>query len=155
PVLDWKISAATTGTLYAEYLNSHDLHDSGLPIIGSRLPAVPVDRSLESGSEVHTSDFRVGAKASHKFAHDLTLDLPLDARWTQSPRSPGVAISDDGLDPSLCTAASCPVQREAVSIPTSRGYTDFISADVTGEAKLWGTRHSLLSGLDLFQSVEY
>jgi iron complex outermembrane receptor protein len=154
PVVTWNSSDSTANTLYAEYLNSHDTHDSGLPIIGSRLPPVPVERSLEAGGDVHTTDFRIGLKGSHAFADGWILRHHLDARWIKSPQSPQAALSDDGLDPATCTTGRCPVDRELVSIPVSRGHTYFASMDARRDIELWGMRHSILAGLDLFEAVQ-
>jgi len=156
PVLNWSPYEGTTTTLYAEFLDSHDLHDSGLPVIGNQLPPVPVTRSLETGNEVHTTDFRVGLKGTDAFYdEDWFLDFHLDGRWTQSPRSPGVALSADGLDPASCNPQSCPVTRELVSIPVSHGFTTFLSVDARGDFDFASTEHSLLVGLDGFVSAEY
>ena len=154
PTVTWNSSDSTANTLYAEYLNSHDTHDSGLPIIGSRLPPVPVERSLEAGGDVHTTDFRMGLKGSHALADGWTLRHHLDARWIKSPQSPQAALSDDGLDPATCKTWQCPVDRELVSIPVSRGHTYFASIDARRDIELWGMRHSMLAGLDLFDAVQ-
>jgi iron complex outermembrane recepter protein len=154
PVVTWNSSDTTANTLYAEYLNSHDTHDSGLPIIGSRLPPVPVERSLEAGGDVHTTDLRVGLKGSHAFADGWTLRHHLDVRWIKSPQSPQAALSDDGLDPATCKTGQCPVDRELVSIPVSRGHTYFASTDARRDIEIFGMRHSMLAGLDLFEAVQ-
>jgi iron complex outermembrane receptor protein len=154
PVVTLNSSDRTANTLYAEYLNSHDTHDSGLPIIGSQLPSVPVERSLEVGGDVHTTDLRVGLKGSHALADGWTLRHHLDARWIKSPQAPQAALSDDGLDPATCTTEHCPVNRELVSIPVSRGHTYFASVDARRDIELWGMRHSILAGLDLFEAVQ-
>lgn len=155
PAVRWNLSAATSATMYAEYLDSRDRHDSGLPVIGEKLPPVPITRSLETGSEVHTLDWRVGLKGSHAFSNGWTVRLHADGRWTQSPRSAGLAISDDGLSPSTCSASACPVQRELVIEPVSRGHTYFVSLDAHGDVSFWRTRHSLLAGVDEFLSLGY
>lgn len=152
PVVTWNLSAATSETLYAEYLNSHDAHDSGLPVIGNQLPPVPIERSLELGGDIHTTDYRVGLKGSHVFADGWTLRHHLDARWVSSPQTLQAALSDDGLDAAACTAASCPVNRELVSMPESSGHTYFISVDALRDFSLWFLRDSLLIGTDVFTS---
>jgi iron complex outermembrane receptor protein len=160
PVVTWSSSNVTSSTLYAEYLNSHDFHDSGLPVIKGPnfgwgpLPAVPVGRSLETGGEIHTTDIRIGIKGSHVFADGWTIRHHLDARWVTSPQLPQAALSDDGLGSTECTPARCPVNRELVSIPESRGHTYFASLDARRDFNFWGVRHSVLTGLDLFASLE-
>ncbi|MEA3181784.1 MAG: iron complex outerrane recepter protein [Gammaproteobacteria bacterium] len=160
PVVTWNSSALTSTTLYAEYLDSHDFHDSGLPVIKGPnfgwgpLPAVPVGRSLESGGEIHTTDIRIGIKGSHVFADGWIIRHHLDARWVTSPQLPEAALSDDGLDSTGCTPARCPVNRELVSIPESHGHTYFASLDARRDFNFWGVRHSVLTGLDLFASNE-
>jgi len=153
PVVTWNISSATSETLYAEYLNSHDVHDSGLPVIGSELPPVPSARSLEVGGDIHTKDYRIGIKGSHVFGDGWMLRHHVDARWESAPQTPQAAISDDGVDPAACTMRSCPVNRELVSIPGSSGHTYFISVDALKDYSFWGMRHSLLLGTDLFSST--
>jgi iron complex outermembrane recepter protein len=155
PVLTWKPAEATEATVYGEYLNSHDRNDSGLPVIGDQLPPVPVQRSLETGGEVHTTDVRVGIKGSHTFTDGWIIRLHLDARWTKSPRSPGLELAADGLDPTSCVPTACPVQRELVAIPVSYGHTYFASLDAQWNFSLWWTRHAILIGVDEFQSYEY
>jgi iron complex outermembrane recepter protein len=152
PVVTWNLSAATAETLYAEYLNSHDAHDSGLPVIGNQLPPVPIERSLEVGGDIHTTDYRVGLKGSHVFEAGWTLRHHLDARWVSSPQTLQAALSDDGLDAAACTAASCPVNRELVSMPESSGHTYFMSVDALRDFSWWFVRDSLLIGTDLFES---
>jgi len=152
PVVTWNSSEATSTTFYAEYLNSHDVHDSGLPVVGSQLPQVPIDRSLEVGGDVHTKDYRIGIKGSHVFRDGWTVRHHFDARWINSPQAPQAALSDDGLDPSTCTTGSCPVNREIVAIPESRGHTFFISVDALRDFSFWKIRNSWLMGTDVFAS---
>lgn len=155
PVVRWDPSETTSATMYAEHLDSRDHHDSGLPVIGARLPPVPITRTLESGSEVHTLDWRLGLKGSHAFENGLNVRLHVDARWTESPRSIGLSISDDGLNPSACSVSSCPVQRALVVVPVSHGHTYFVSVDAQDDFSLWETQHSVLAGVDEFLSKGY
>jgi iron complex outermembrane receptor protein len=152
PVVTWNLSAATAETLYAEYLNSHDAHDSGVPVIGNQLPPVPIERSLEAGGDIHTTDYRVGLKGSHVFEAGWTLRHHLDARWVSAPQTLQAALSDDGLSAAACTPAGCPVNRELVSMPQSSGHTYFLSVDALREFSWWLVRDSLLVGTDLFAS---
>ena len=152
PVVTWNLSESTSETLYAEYLNSHDPHDSGLPVIGNRLPPVPIERSLEAGGDIHTTDYRVGLKGSHVFEDGWTLRHHVDARWVSSPQTLQAALSDDGLDAAACTPANCPVNRELVSMPHSSGHTYFLSVDALRDFSWWRFHDSLLVGTDLFAS---
>jgi len=152
PVVTWNSSESTSTTFYAEYLNSHDVHDSGLPVIGSRLPQVPSDRSLEVGGDIHTKDYRIGIKGSHVFRSGWTVRHHEDARWIDSPQAPQAALSDDGLDASTCAPQSCPVNREIVSMPQSVGHTFFISLDALRDFSFWVINNSVLVGTDVFSS---
>lgn len=155
PVVTWKSSPRTETTAYLEYLNSHDPSDSGLPIVGSLLPPVPVSRSVEEGGEIHTTDLRVGVRGSHAFDTGWTLTHHEDARWIKAPQAPQLALAADGLEASQCSPASCPVLRELVSIPIARGYTYYASVDGTHDWSFWDTQHTLLVGTDFFQSESY
>jgi len=152
PVVTWNSSQATSTTFYGEFLDSHDVHDSGLPIVGDRLPPVPAERSLEVGGEIHTKDYRIGIKGSHVFADGWILRHHFDARWTTTPQTPQAALSDDGLDATRCMTGSCPVSRELVSIPESSGHTYFASVDALRDFSIWILRDSLLVGTDYFSS---
>lgn len=155
PVLTWSPSQRTETTAYLTYLDSHDPSDSGIPIIGNRIPAVPISRSLDEGGEVHTTDLRVGARGSHTFQDGWTLHHHLDMRWLDTPQAPQVALAADGLDPNQCSASDCPVKRLLFVIPISRGYTRYASVEMTRDLRAWGTRHSLLLGVELFQTASY
>ena len=155
PVVTWKSSPQTETTAYLEYLNSHDPSDSGLPVVGSLLPAVPVSRSVEEGGEIHTTDLRVGVRGSHAFDTGWTLTHHEDARWIEAPQAPQLALAADGLEAIQCSPASCPVARELVSIPVAHGYTYYASFDGTRDLSLWHTQHALLVGSDFFQTESY
>jgi iron complex outermembrane recepter protein len=152
PVVTWTSAEATSTTFYAEYLNSHDVHDSGLPVFGSLVPQVPIDRSLEAGGDIRTTDYRIGVKGSHVFRDGWTVRHHVDARWINSPQAPQAALSDDGLDAAACTTESCPVNRELVAIPESRGHTFFISVDALHDYPFWLIQNAVLVGTDVFAS---
>jgi iron complex outermembrane recepter protein len=152
PVLTWRASDTTEVTAYLEYLNSLDPSDSGQPIIGDRLPPIPASRSFDDGGEIHTTDLRVGLEASHIFADGWATHAHLDARWLQAPQAPQIALAADGLLPIQCGPSVCPVDRELVSIPTSRGYTYYASVDASRDFSFWHTRHSVLLDTDFFQT---
>jgi len=154
PAVTWKISRATEETAYLEYLDSHDPSDSGLPIIGSRLPPVPIERSLDEGGDVYTRDLRFGVRGTHRFANGWTIRHDLEARRLSAPQSPQIALSADGVSPSSCSLNSCALSRALVSVPEAVGETEHGSVDATRDFALWRTRHSLLLGIDLFQSKE-
>jgi iron complex outermembrane recepter protein len=152
PVVTWNVDAQTALTGYLEYLNSHDYGDSGLPIIGNRLPNAPISRSFDAGGEIHTTDLRVGVEASHRFDNELTLSAHLDARWLHAPQSPQIALAADGLVPVQCQVSSCPVDRSLIAIPKSSGHTYFVSIDAFRDFSFWHTRHSVLADVEFFQS---
>jgi iron complex outermembrane recepter protein len=152
PVITWKANETTDVTTYLEYLNSHDPSDSGLPIIGNRLPAAPSSRSLDEGGVIHTTDFRIGIEASHSFADGWTTRAHLDGRWVRTPQAPQIALAADGLVPIQCSPRVCPVNRQLVSIPTAGGYTAYASLDAAGEFHFWHTRHSLLAQVEFFET---
>jgi iron complex outermembrane recepter protein len=155
PVVTWKSSPQTTTTAYLEYLNSHDPGDSGLPVVGSLTPSVPISRSVEEGGEIHTSDLRVGVRGSHLFDDEWSLTHHEDARWVGAPQAPQLALAADGLEASQCNPASCPVARELIAIPVAHGYTYYVSVDMAREFSLWHTRHAVLMGTDFFQAESY
>jgi iron complex outermembrane receptor protein len=154
PAVTWAPSQRTSETAYLEYLNSHDPSDSGLPLVGYRLPAVPIERSLDEGGEVQTTDLRFGLKGTHAFADGWTMSHHLEGRWLHAPQSPQVALAADGLGLGSCHPGYCPVKRQLVSIPVARGNQTLASVDLTGGASIWRTHHSVLVGFEYFQSVE-
>jgi iron complex outermembrane receptor protein len=154
PTVTWKLAAATEETVYLEYLDSHDPSDSGLPIIGNRLPSVPIERSLDEGGEVHTNDLRLGLRGRHAFAAGWVIRHHLEARRLRAPQSPQVALAADGLDPASCNVSSCSVSRALVSVLDASGETEYGSVDLTRDFSLGRTRHSFLTGLEVFQSLE-
>jgi iron complex outermembrane receptor protein len=153
PVVTWALSQKTSETAYLEYLNSHDPSDSGLPTLGYQLPSVPIERSLDEGGEIQTTDLRFGLKGTHVFADGWTMSHHLEGRWLHAPQSPQIALATDGI-PTLCQPGHCPVKRQLVSIPVSRGNQALASVDLTGGASIWRTRHSVLMGFEYFQSLE-
>lgn len=155
PVLTWSPSTQTQTTAYLEYLNSHDPSDSGLPVIGNRIPTVPIDRSLDEGGEVHTTDLRAGVRGSYTFQNGWTLRHHLDSRWLHTPQAPQVALAADGLDPNQCNTTHCTVERTLLAIPVSRGYTGYASVELARDLSAWRTTHSLLAGVEYFQTSSY
>ena len=155
PVVTWKSSPQTETTAYLEYLNSHDPSDSGLPVVGSLLPPVPVSRSVEEGGEIHTTDLRLGVRGSHTFDDDWSLTHHEDVRWIQAPQAPQLALAADGLEAIQCNPSSCPIARELVAIPAAHGYTYYASIDLARTFSLWRTQHAVLLGTDFFQTGSY
>jgi iron complex outermembrane receptor protein len=155
PVVTWKARDTTAFTAYLEYLNSRDPSDSGLPLIGDRLPTLPRSHSFDEGGQIHTTDLRVGIEASHDFADGWTTSAHLDARWLHAPQSPQIALAADGLVPIQCSVTVCPVDRQLVAIPTAQGYTYYASVDGTRDFYFWHMRHSVLVDIDFFQTGAY
>ena len=155
PVVTWKLSEKTETTFYLEYLNSHDPVDSGLPVIGGHLPPVPVERTVEDGGEVHTTDLRVGVRGSHVFDNGWTERHSVDARWLQTPQSPQLALADDGLSAADCSPSRCPVGRQLLTIPVATGSTYYGVVNLTRDWEFWRTRHSFMVGMDYMRSVEH
>ena len=155
PVLTWNASPHTQTTTYLEYLNSHDPSDSGIPIVGNHIPTVPLSRSLDEGGQVHTTDLRIGVRGSHSFQNGWTLRHHLDARWLHTPQAPQIALAADGLDPGRCSLSHCPVKRLLLATPVSRGYTTYASLELARDFQAWRTRHSLLTGVEFFQTGSY
>jgi len=150
PVATWKISPQSETTGYLEYLHSDDPTDSGLPLIGSTIPPVPIARRLEDGGAVHTRDLRVGVRGLHAFSDRWSMRYHVDGRWLKTPQSPQLALADDMLDPSLCSPASCPVNQLLFAIPVSRGQTYYSSAELLGSLTSWGAQHHVLFGAEYF-----
>lgn len=155
PVITWKASDRTAVTAYLEYLNSHDPSDSGLPVIGDRLPPVPASRSLDEGGQIHTTDLRIGVEASHDFSDGWTTSAHLDARWLHAPQAPQIALAADGLVSIQCNADVCPVDRQLVAIPTAQGYTYYASVGATRDFSFWHMQHSLLTDVEFFETGAY
>jgi iron complex outermembrane recepter protein len=155
PVVTWKPTPQTQTTAYLEYLDSHDPADSGLPVVGSLLPAVPASRSLEEGGEIHTTDLRLGVRGSHTFDDEWSLTHHEDARWIQAPQAPQLALAADGLETLQCSPSSCPVARELVAIPVAHGQTYYASVDLARPFSFWRTQHAVLLGTDFFQAESY
>lgn len=155
PVVTWKLSEKTASTFYLEFLNSHDPVDSGLPVIGGRLPPVPVERTVEDGGDVHTTDLRVGVRGSHGFDDGWTERHYLDARWLRTPQSPQLALSDDGLAAADCSPSHCPVGRQLLAIPSARGAAYNGALNFSHDWQVWRMRHSFLVGMDYLRSSEH
>lgn len=155
PALTWKPSAGTETTAYLEYLNGHDPTDSGFPVVGSHIPNIPIARSFDEGGEVHTTDLRAGIRGSYTLQSGWTLRNHLDARWLRTPQAPEIAMAADGLSSEYCDSSYCPVTRTLVAIPISRGFTGYASVELTRELSFWRTAHSLLVGMEYFQSSSY
>jgi iron complex outermembrane receptor protein len=150
PTVTWNLSPRATVSGYLEYLRSDDPTDSGLPIIGSDMPPVPVGRRVEQGGEVHTRDVRTGVRGWYAFDDEWTLRYHLDGRWLRTPQSPQLELFDDGLDPGLCSRAACPVDQLLFSIPVSRGQTYYSSVELLGSLSFGGTQHAILFGGEFF-----
>lgn len=151
PTVSWTPSPATQVTAYLEYLRSQDPTDSGLPLVGSSLPPVPVRRRLEEGGDVNTRDLRVGVRGLYVVGDQWTWRYHLDGRWLQTPQSPQLTLANNRLDPEQCGPRQCPVDRTLFAIPVSRGETWFASLDLVGSLHLWGMPHVLLVGTEYFR----
>ncbi len=151
PTVAWDLSPSVAATLYAEYLDSRDFNEAGLPLIGTSIPDVPIGRSLaEPGADIHTRDLRAGLKASIRLSSRWTLRPRLDLRALRTPAPPQVALDVDGLDPAACSAFRCPVARLIYANPVSTGHTYYAGADLLGTLDLWATAHALLIGAEVF-----
>ena len=155
PVIAWKPSTSAETTVYLEYLNSHDPTDSGLPLVGNRPPPISISSSFDEGGEVHTTDFRVGVKSKFTVGNGWTFQPRLDTRWLKAPQTPQLALAADGLVASQCTRMSCPIDRQLIEIPATRGHTAYASLEVTKDVSLWRIHHSLLAGIEYFQTGAY
>jgi iron complex outermembrane receptor protein len=51
--------------------------------------------------------------------------------------------------------SGCPVERQLISIPAARGYTNYASVDVSHDISTGRARHSLLAGIEFFQTEAY
>lgn len=155
PVVKWIY--APTGELsgYAEYLRSSDPTDSGLPIIGSRLPPVPAGRRVEDGGDIRTTDLRVGVRGDQSLGSAWTIRYHLEARWLDSPQSPQLALADDGLSADACSLSQCAIDQQHYSAPVSKGHTYYASSDLIGSLPLGSTMHSLLAGVEHFDVGDY
>jgi iron complex outermembrane receptor protein len=151
PTVSWTPSAATQITAYVQYLRSRDPIDSGLPLVGTEIPHVPVQRRLEEGGDVSTRDLRVGVRGGYVMSDHWSWRFHLDGRWLRTPQSPQLTITNTQLDPDGCTQQQCPVDRTLLAIPISRGATWFASLDLLGSVSLWGMRHTLLMGAEYFR----
>jgi iron complex outermembrane receptor protein len=150
PVVTWSPSPQSAVTGYLEYLRSDDPTDSGLPIVGASIPAVPVGRRVEDGGKVHTRDLHTGIRGWQVLNDRWTVRYHFDGRWLRTPQSPQLALADDGLDPAACSRGACPVDQLLFSIPVSRGQTYFTSAELLGDLDFWGARHAILFGSEFF-----
>jgi iron complex outermembrane recepter protein len=137
-------------TGYLEYLHSGDPTDSGLPIVGASIPAVPVGQRVEDGGKVHTHDLHTGVRGWHMLNDQWTVRYHFDGRWLRTPQLPQLALADDGLDPAACNPSACPVNQLLFSIPVSRGQTYFSSVELLGDLEFWGARHAILFGGEFF-----
>lgn len=155
PVLTWMPSPGIETTAYLEYLNSHDPSDSGLPVVGNRIPDVPIDRSLDEGGDIHTTDLRTGLRGSYALQGGWTLRDHVDVRWLHTPQAPQIAMASDGLDSNQCDMSHCPVERTLLAIPVSRGFTAYASVELTRDLSFWHRAHSLLVGMEYFQTSSY
>ena len=155
PAVTWNMASQSGATAYLEYLRSDDPTDSGLPIVGASLPAVPIERRIEDGGEVHTTDLRGGIRGWQTLNSQWDLRYHLDGRWLRTPQSPQLALADNGLDPTVCTRAACPVDQLLFSIPVSHGQTYFSSVELLGDLELRATRHAILLGGEFFDVHGY
>ena len=150
PVVSWKPSPDSGLTACLEYLRSDDPTDFGVPVIGNRLPDVPVSRRVEEGGDVHTRDLRTGIRGWQALDARWGVRYHLDGRRLRTPQSPQLGLTDNGLDPTACSRGSCPVDQALYSIPVSHGQTAFGSAELLGDLTFWGTRHAILVGGEFF-----
>jgi iron complex outermembrane receptor protein len=151
PTVAWDVSPAIAATLYAEYLDSRDFNEAGLPLIGTTVPDVPIGRSLvEPGAFIQTRDLRGGVKASIRLSERWTLRPRLELRGLSTPAPPQVALGVDGLDPLACRPDRCLVDRLIYANPVSTGHTYYAATDLLGTLDLGGLTHSLLIGAEVF-----
>lgn len=155
PVVKWSYSPQGEVSTYAEYLRSADPTDSGLPLVGSRLPPVPLGRRLEDGGDIRTTDRRVGIRGSQSLGSAWMVRYHLEARWLSSPQSPQLALADDGLSTDACSLSQCPVDQQLYSAPVSNGHTYYASSELVGALPFGSMTHSLLAGVEHFDVGDY
>ena len=155
PVLSWRASSDTETTAYLEFLRSSDPIDSGLPVVGTSMPPVPVGRRVEDGGEVETQDLRLGFQGGHAFGKAWRMRYHLDGRWLKTPQAAQLVLADDGLDPGACTPSSCPVDLVLFSKPHSDGRTYYASLELSGSSVLWRLRQTPLLAAELFDDASH
>uniref|UniRef100_UPI0034E98BDD hypothetical protein n=1 Tax=Enterococcus faecium TaxID=1352 RepID=UPI0034E98BDD len=92
----------------------------------------------------------VGIRAQQSLASQWSLRFHLEGRWLRSPQAPQLQLADDGLSSQSCTIESCPVDQLLFAVPVSKGHTYYSAVDLVGNTRLWGLRHSVLSGIEYF-----
>lgn len=74
PSLTWEITPKTTINFYAQYLNTEETIDEGIPAFGDGVVDVPRDRFLgEDFGELNQEQFVVGYKFNHDFNENLSV----------------------------------------------------------------------------------
>jgi iron complex outermembrane recepter protein len=150
PVVSWDLTPTSQLTTYAEYLKSKDPTDEGLPVIGSRLPPVPVTRRIDDGGDVNTTDMRLGVKGASILVDGWTLRYHVDGRWLRTPHSAQFGVADNGVRPNSCNPQDCPVDRKLFAIPVSTGRTWFATTSLSGTVSTGPLKHQLMTGLEYF-----
>jgi iron complex outermembrane recepter protein len=150
PVLTWRIGENTALTLEAEYFDTKQRNDRGIPALGTLLPnpngQIPRNRFTNEPSidKNNRQVWRVGYNLEHRFNEDWKIQNSLRGSFQKSQQNSGFPTS---LDDDARTLNRGLFVAEA----TVESYV--LDTNLTGKFNTGNIKHQLLFGLDLSREV--
>ncbi|MBD2690470.1 TonB-dependent siderophore receptor [Anabaena catenula] len=151
PVLTWQIGQNTQLTLEADYFDTQQRNDRGLPAVGTVLPnpngKIPRNRFVNEPSvdKNNRQVLRVGYNLEHRFSPDWRIQNSFRSSFQRSQQNSGflTSLSADGRT----------VQRSTINTDDSIREIFLLDTNVVGNVKTGNIEHKLLLGFDLSRDV--
>ncbi|MBK8816141.1 MAG: TonB-dependent siderophore receptor [Methylococcaceae bacterium] len=143
PSLLWKISEATDLKLEVQYLNNDSETDVGFPAFGTRPANIPIRRSFQEANDPNDSSFHVlgSYELTHRFNNDWTFHNRFHA--VQS------SLTKNNLAPvGMENNGTLHRQYQYQKLDGEAYATNF---DINGKFELFGSKHDVLAGFDIFK----
>ncbi len=146
PVITAALGKDTTATVYAQLRSERKTADEGIPVIGTRIPDVPIDRFLgEDFGKIDITTFNVGYTIDHKF----------NENWSVRHNSNYLFFDFNRYYPLLDSIDETTGDISRTAYAANGKYHRFsTSADVTGKIATGNIQHTLLFGTEFRYGAE-
>jgi iron complex outermembrane recepter protein len=150
PVLTWRIGENTALTLEAEYFDTKQRNDRGIPALGTVLPnpngQIPRNRFTNEPSidKNNRQVWRVGYNLEHRFNEDWKIQNSLRGSFQKNQQNSGAPRS---LDDDARTLN----RNLFISEATVESYV--LDTNITGNFNTGNIKHKLLFGFDLSREI--
>ncbi|WP_066426973.1 TonB-dependent siderophore receptor [Anabaena sp. 4-3] len=151
PVLTWKIGQDTQLTFEAEYFDTQQRNDRGLPAIGTVLPnpngKIPRNRFINEPSidKNNRQVLRVGYDFEHRFSPNWQVKNSFRSSFQRSQQNSGF--------PTSLLADNRTLERGTYNTDDSTNEKFLLDTNVVGNFKTGNIEHKLLLGFDLSRQI--